>query len=1359
MANPDDYTVGWICAIHPEYIAARAFLDERHENPEHLSDIYALGKIGKHNVAISVLPMGEYGTASAARVAEGMQHIFPNIRIGLMVGIGGGVPSQKHDIRLGDIVVSIPGNGEGGVIQYDFGKTIQGQTFQQTSHLNQPPTTLREAVAGARARYTEDGHQLEDMINDIFKKKPRLRKDYTRPDPASDRLYLNHIVHPPEGESNCAVSCGDEPPNLILRPKRTEDEDNPQIHYGLIASGNQLMKDALVRDKLATEKDVLCFEMEAAGLVNHFPCLVIRGICDYSDSHKNKEWQGYAAMVAAAYTKDLLYHIPPQMVEAEERIKVIFSIECQAILDWLAPNTYATQQTDFIGRRQEGTGEWLLNADEFKNWISQNKQTLFCPGIPGAGKTIVTSIVVDYVDRKFRTSGSGIAYLYCNFRLQNEQRPTDLLMSLLRQFARPDVPETVRSLYRDYRARETRPTFNEILGVLHSVVAGYPRAFIIIDALDECQVSGGVRSQFMSAIFSLQSKTQVNIFATSRPIPDIEREFQRIDAVSLEIRASDEDMGRYIDGHIWRLPSFVQQCPDRIDQAKAAIIKAAKGMFLLAILHLDFLESKTNLMRMEQALPKLPEGLDESYEEAMERIQNQKRDFSDLAIQTLSWITFAKRPLTGFELQHALAVMENTSALDEHNITDIELIISVCAGLVTIDKESGIIRLVHYTTQEYLERTQMNSLPNAHTDITKTCVTYLSFEVFETGYSLSKDALIKRFKSNILFQYAAQNWGYHSSKSSIEGQKLIVDLLQSTAKVSACSQVMEYRQYRLMFTATTKMTGLHLAAYFGLEKSTSALLERNASTESKDLFSLTPLALAAMNGHELVLNLLIENNANIESKDHFSRTPLALAAINGHESVVNLLIERNANIESKDYSNQTPLSLTAENGHEPVMKLLLERNANIESKDDHDQTPLSWAARMSHEPVMKLLLERNANIESKDYQGQTPLSWAAEKGHEPVMKLLLERNVNIESRDDCGRTSLSWAAEKGHEPVMKLLLERNVNIESRDDCGRTSLSWAAEKGHEPVMKLLLERNVNIESRDDCGRTSLSWAAEKGHEPVMKLLLERNVNIESRDDCGRTSLSWAAEKGHEPVMKLLLERNADIESKNRIGKTPLSLAASHGHESVVKLLLERNADIESKDDYDQTPLSWAAWKGHESVMKLLLERNVNIESRDDCGRTSLSWAAEKGHEPVMKLLLERNADIEIGKTPLSLAASHGHESVVKLLLERNADIESKNRIGKTPLSLAASHGHESVVKLLLERNADIESKDAHGQTPLSLAAAAGHEPVVKLLLEREAAIHRTRNRHSLQAATSPTQAYSRGGRLRPDPAPMDGGEWL
>jgi nucleoside phosphorylase len=328
MSDPLKYTVGWICALATEYVAALNFLDEEHERPEYVStndnNDYTLGRICKHNVVIAVLPEGEYGISSAASVAKDMLHSFPNVRIGLMVGIGGGAPSPKHDIRLGDIVVSTPPGRNGGVLQYDFGKTIQNQSFQSTGFLNQSPTLLRTAVSGLKAQYESDGNQLEEAVNGVLMKKPRLVKKYKRPNPGTDRLYRSEVAHPPNGEA-CVVICGDDSSKLIQRPERDEMDDNPAVHYGLIASANTLMKDATVRDKLVAEKDVMCFEMEAAGLMNHFPCLVIRGICDYSDSHKNKEWQGYAAMTAAAYTKDLLYRIPSTRVAAEKKIAEVLS--------------------------------------------------------------------------------------------------------------------------------------------------------------------------------------------------------------------------------------------------------------------------------------------------------------------------------------------------------------------------------------------------------------------------------------------------------------------------------------------------------------------------------------------------------------------------------------------------------------------------------------------------------------------------------------------------------------------------------------------------------------------------------------------------------------------------------------------------------------------------------------------------------------------------------------------------------------------------------------------------------------------------------------------------------------------------
>ncbi|RBQ78710.1 hypothetical protein FVER14953_21428 [Fusarium verticillioides] len=324
MPEFGEYTIGWICALSKELIAAKTFLDALHDPVDNAAinddNNYTLGSIGKHNVVIAVLPYGQYGLVNAAAALTHMTRTFPNLRAVLMVGIGGGVPGTK-DIRLGDIVVGSVGRNSSGVIQYDYGRAVQGEEFAATGHLNQPPMAFLTAMSALHATYDMEGHNIESNIDKALRKHKRLAKKYKRPDPSRDRLYEADFVHGGGEDTGCNQSCGDN--KLVHRDERDEDENNPAIHCGLIASGNSLMKDALLRDKLAAKHGILCFEMEAAGLMNHFSCVVIRGICDYSDSHKNDEWQEYAAMAAAAYAKDLLLQVASSSVRKEERIETV----------------------------------------------------------------------------------------------------------------------------------------------------------------------------------------------------------------------------------------------------------------------------------------------------------------------------------------------------------------------------------------------------------------------------------------------------------------------------------------------------------------------------------------------------------------------------------------------------------------------------------------------------------------------------------------------------------------------------------------------------------------------------------------------------------------------------------------------------------------------------------------------------------------------------------------------------------------------------------------------------------------------------------------------------------------------------
>lgn len=247
------------------------------------------------------------------------------------------------------------------------------------------------------------------------------------------------------------------------------------------------------------------------------------------------------------------------------------------VLNWLTSVDYGPQHSDFLKRRQPGTGQWFLDSAEYHTWLNSGNLTLFCPGIPGAGKTILTAIVIDDLTVRFPLHQSiGIAYIYCNFRRQKEQKVEDLLASLLKQLSQgqPSLPESVGSLYDRHKDKRTRPSFDEISNALRAVVGMYSRVFVLIDALDECQVSNDCRTRFLTEIFHLQATYGVNVFATSRFIPQIRERFN--DSITLEVRASDQDVQQYLKARIVQSESKLLATIS--EEIQTGITKAVDGM-------------------------------------------------------------------------------------------------------------------------------------------------------------------------------------------------------------------------------------------------------------------------------------------------------------------------------------------------------------------------------------------------------------------------------------------------------------------------------------------------------------------------------------------------------------------------------------------------------------------------------------------------------------------------------------------------------------------------------------------------------------------------------------------------------------
>ncbi|GES58921.1 hypothetical protein ATEIFO6365_0003020400 [Aspergillus terreus] len=377
--SPNEYQVGWICALPLEAAAATALLDEEHPSLDQDpgdTNAYTLGRIGQHNVVIGCLPLGSMGESSATAVAKDMLRSFPNIKIGLMVGVGGGAPgppSEKpeDDIRLGDIVVSKPGPGHGGVIQYDYGKTLSEGEFVDIGYLNRPPNVLLTALTKLLSRIELEGSSVSRQVAEIGRKYPRRSQDWKYQGVENDQLYVESFRHADIHRSCHDIRCAEAGDRMVSRKPR--DSTDPVIHCGLIASGNQVMRDSVTREKLRKKHGVLCFEMEAAGLNNNFPCLV-----------------PYAAAVSAAFTKQLLQVIPVAQLERAPKVSSIIgklekevqklndnirpllqtqqSQERHKVLDWLAPGYYQSQHADIQRHLDHDSGKTFTEHEFFKAW-------------------------------------------------------------------------------------------------------------------------------------------------------------------------------------------------------------------------------------------------------------------------------------------------------------------------------------------------------------------------------------------------------------------------------------------------------------------------------------------------------------------------------------------------------------------------------------------------------------------------------------------------------------------------------------------------------------------------------------------------------------------------------------------------------------------------------------------------------------------------------------------------------------------------------------------------------------------------------------------------------------------------------
>lgn len=516
-----------------ELAPVEGMLDEIHDSlPVHRDqNAYTLGRLGEHNVVVAVMPT--IGNSAAATVATQLLNDFPSVRFGLLVGTGGGVPGDA-DVRLGDVVVSQSTDTFGGVVQYDMGKTLEGGGFQRTGLLNAPPAVLSAHVRKLEARHRRLGNKLSLYVSRMVDRYPVMRSTYSLPVKAEDHLFLTEYIH--QSGPDC-----DACDKLQTTQRATRANNKSKIHYGTIGSANLEISDATVRNELAQDMDLLCVEMEAAGLMNNLPCLVIRGICDYADSHKNKEWQPYAAAIAAAYTKELLMTIPVQEVADTPIRRALDQLKIKLDLDKIPHARGAIfNSSDSLHRLcHKATRVDLLRS--IQNWIRlpHGKTIFWLSGVAGIGKSTVSWTIANWLqDQK----AQGDVCLGASFFFKRGEGDRGsaawFFPTLVRQLVvslpqlSPIVAGVVESdplIFDKAIGEQFDKLIFKPLQTLSSESITCPTLVIVVDALDECDNETDIKT-----ILQLWSKlpqiTALNLrlFLTSRPELPIRLGFARM---------------------------------------------------------------------------------------------------------------------------------------------------------------------------------------------------------------------------------------------------------------------------------------------------------------------------------------------------------------------------------------------------------------------------------------------------------------------------------------------------------------------------------------------------------------------------------------------------------------------------------------------------------------------------------------------------------------------------------------------------------------------------------------------------------------------------------------------------------------